>query len=343
MYKKLFFLGLFITLFCQPLQSQNNCLQLLEQAEVLFEQGIIEEIPELLSGCLEDGFSPENLIRAQKLLIFAYLIDNKTLEAENVMKSFLKNNPEYEIQPGDPAEFKLLLSDFRTIPFLSVGPFLGGNFSSATFLEHYGPYNTSRDEGEFLINSPQFQIGAAINVFLTERLEGNLESIYTINSFSYSNLQYGFAEIYKTETQRRLEFPVSLSYDLSQNNWQPYLRVGLSYGLLMSAHSDYKRTYLNSGEEQYSPIEELGVDISEQRNSSFVNAVFGAGLKYKIPRGHLYFDIRYFYGLSDLVNPEGRWSQDTVFEFYTADNDFHLDYITFSIGYRYSFYITRRN
>ena len=334
---------LFITLFCKSLQSQNNCLRLLEQAEVLFEQGIIEQIPELLSKCIEDGFSPEDLIRAQKLLIFTYLIDNKTYEAENVMKKFLKDNPEYKIQPEDPAEFKLLFSDFRTIPFLSAGIFLGGNISFATLQEQYGPFNTNMDEGEFSINSPQFQIGAAINVYLTERLEGNLESIYSTNSFSYSNLQYGFADIYKKETHRRLEFPVSLSYQLSQNNWQPYLRAGMSFGLLMSSFSDYKRNYFYSGQEQFSSIEALGVDIKGQRNSSFVNLVFGAGLKYKIPRGHLYFDIRYFYGLSDLVNPEERWSQDIVFSFYTADNDFHLDYLNFSIGYRYSFYRTKRN
>ena len=297
----------------------------------------------MLSACLERGFSPAEKMRAQKLLILAYLFDNKTREAEDVMVRFLRDNPEYEIQPDDPAEFTLLLSGFRTVPFLSVGTFLGGNLSSASLLEQYGPYNPNQDEGQFTITPPEFQIGAAINILLSRRLELNLESIYTINSFSFSNRQYGFADIYKKETHEKLEFPVSLSFDLSVNRWRPYLRIGGSYGMLMSAYNDYKRSYSNTGDALYSSVESLEVDISEQRNSDFINAILGVGIKYKIPRGHLYFDLRYFYGLSDLVNPEDRWSQDSVFSFYTADNDFHLDYLTFSIGYRYSFYTTKRN
>ncbi len=340
---KILITALFLSFFCNPSQSQDNCSQILEEAELLFDQGIIEEVPELLSECLERGFSPEEKMRAQKLVILAYLFDNKTREAEDVMRSFLRDNPEYEAHPDDPAEFSLLLSEFRTIPFLSMGFFSGGNLSSASVLEHYGPYNPNRGEGQFAMKPPGFQAGGAINILLTSRLELNLEGIYTINSFSYSNLQYGFANVYMEETHQRVEFPVSFTFDLAANRCRPYLRIGGSYGLLMGAQSDYKRSYSGTGDAIFSPVETLEVDISDRRNQDFLNAIAGIGVKFKIPRGHFYFDLRYFYGLSDLVNPDGRWSQDAVFSFYTADSDFHLDYMTFSIGYRYSFYRTKRN
>jgi hypothetical protein len=70
----------------------------------------------------------------------------------------------------------------------------------------------------------------------------------------------------------------------------------------------------------------------------------GAGLKYRIaPIGDLTMDLRYFYGLNNLVNPENRWNQETVFPFYHADGDFLMDYFTFSIGFRFSFYQTKKH
>ncbi len=340
---KILTITLLIFFFHIPAQSQDNCTRILEEAEQLFDQGIIEDIPDLLSGCLQQGFSPGEKMRAEKLLVLVYVFDNKPREAEDIMRGFLRDNPEYEIQPDDPAEFTLLFSGFRTIPFMSFGAFLGGNFSSASMLEQYGPYNPDLGEGRFGITSPGFQIGSALNFFLTNELELSLEGIYTINSFSYSNLQYGFADVYKKETHNRLEFPVSVTWNFDIGRWMPYLRIGGSYGLLMNAYSDYKRSYTGTDYVIFSPIEELQSDISDRRNHSFFNAVAGAGIKYKIPGGHLYLDLKYFYGLSDLVIPEERWSQDAVFKFYNADSDFHLDYLTFSIGYRYSLYRTIRN
>lgn len=342
MYKILIII-VFASLHFLPAHSQVNCTQILEEAEKLFDQGLIEDIPELLSGCLQRGFTPEEKMRARKLLILVYIFDNKPREAEDVMRRFLRENPEYEIQPDDPAEFTLLFSGFRTTPFMSIGAFLGSNFASATMLEPYGPYSTNLYEGRYGIADPGFQAGAAVNILLAGRLELNLEGIYTINSFSYSNLQYGFADVYKKETHNRLEFPVSLSYTFGSGRWTPYVRIGGSYGLLMNAFSDYKRSYTDTEYLLFSPIEELQINITERRNYNFLNAIAGAGIKYKIPRGHFYLDLRVFYGLSDLVIPEDRWSQDAVFTFYIADSDFHLDYLTFSIGYRYLFYRTTRN
>ncbi len=339
---KIMIIIIFASVLIRPAHSQNNCAQILEQAEQLFDQGIIEDIPELLSRCLRRGFTPEEKMRAQKLLILVYVFDNKPSEAEDVMRRFLRDNPEYRIQPDDPAEFTLLFSGFRTTPFMSIGAFLGSNLASATMLEPYGPYNTNLYEGRYGIADPGFQAGAAVNILLAGGLELNLESIYTINSFSYSNLQYGFADVYKKETHKRLEFPVSLSYTFGSGRWAPYLRVGASYGLLMNAYSDFKRSYTGTESVVLSPIEELQIDITDRRNYEFLNAVAGAGIKYRIPRGHFYLDLRVFYGLSDLVVAGDRWSQDPVYTFYIADSDFHLDYLTFSIGYRYSFYRTKR-
>lgn len=322
--------------------SQNNCGDALERAETLFDQGVIEEIPALLEACIRDGFSREEKVRAQKLVILSYLFDNRMYDAEGKMVSFLRANPEYQLEPGDPSEFASLFSSYRTFPFLSLGIFTGGNISSATMLEQFGPYSPTTDEVSYSITHPEYQIGISFNIFLSNSFELNLETVYAKTSFSYSNLQYGFIETYRKESHSRLEFPVSFTFDFPGKKLKPYLRLGASYGLILNAYGDYKRSNINSSDEMSGTVESLGIDISDRRNPDVIAAMVGTGLKYKIPRGHLFLDLRYHYGLTELVKPETRWDPEIVFPFYQADEDFQIDYLTFSFGFRYSFFKSKK-
>jgi hypothetical protein len=334
-------LALFLLFTSSSLKSQTDCSLVLENAEKLFEQGIIEEIPSLLSDCIKSGLNSAERERAQKLIILSYLFDNRIQQAENAMVEFLRINPEYSIQSGDPAEFTSLFSRFRTFPYLSLGAFLGGNLTSATILTSYGPFDHNTGEGHYS-PLPEMQIGAAAFVFLTNRLELILESIYTRNSFSYTNLQYGFAEIYRNETHQKIEIPLSISYDLPGERWHPYFRIGASYGLILTAHTSYRRSHMNNGPGSLSPLQSSNLNIRDRRNTSTLNGIMGAGIKYQITRGFIFFDLRYSYGLSQLVTAENRWDQETVFRYYYADGDFVTDNLSFSLGYRYSFYKSRK-
>ncbi len=331
----LVFLGLQFSSF---VKAQENCTSILEEAEELFDQGIIEDIPDILDDCLKNGFSPQEKIRAQKLIILSYLFDNRVNDAERVMLNFLRKNPEYKVKPTDAAEFAALLSNFRTIPVISAGVFIGGNLSFPGMIGQYGPYNTNTETGAYLSLPADFQLGAGLNIFLSNSLELNLEGIFIRNSFTWSNLQYGFAQINKIETHQRFEFPLSLSIDLGGKRIRPYLRLGGSYGILMSAVNNYKREFVNTGSAYFSPLQAYNIDITNRRKDYSISVTGGGGIKYKIPRGHFYLDIRYFYSMTDLVIPDNRWEDELIFTYYTADNDFMLDYLAFSAGLRYSFY-----
>ena len=52
--------------------SQTNCSQVLVDAQNMFEDGKINEIPEFLDPCLTDGFTKEEKIEAYKLLSMVY-------------------------------------------------------------------------------------------------------------------------------------------------------------------------------------------------------------------------------------------------------------------------------
>ena len=112
MYKRILlilplFFGLQTSLFAQDMVK---CNQLLEDAREAYAAGMVELVPELLLPCMESGLTGTPKIEAYKLVINAYLFDYLPDEADKLMSDFLDENPNYEGQASDPAEFKLLLN-----------------------------------------------------------------------------------------------------------------------------------------------------------------------------------------------------------------------------------------
>ncbi len=90
-------------------QDVVGCTQMLEDAREAYSAGMVELVPELLLPCIESGLSGSAKIEAYKLVINAYLFDYLPDEADKLMIGFLEENPNYQVQSTDPAEFKLLL------------------------------------------------------------------------------------------------------------------------------------------------------------------------------------------------------------------------------------------
>jgi len=308
----------------------------------LFEQGIIEEIPGMLSECMEEGFSPEEKMRAQKLVILSYFFDKKTAEAEEVMLRFLRNNPEYEIQPSDPAEFVRLFSGFETFPVLSVGSSAGANLALPGIIKPYGPYNLNESGADFSFSEAGYQFGAGVNFYLINDLELCLEAAFVKKSFLYSNTQYGFSNISMKETHEKIEVPVLFKYVFPLDQWSPYVSLGASYGFVINTKANYKRSYSESVNLGHEPVISQGVDLGEIRKAHSWSGIIGGGVRHRIPRGYFFLDIRRFVGLTNTVNPDNRWEQDPVFTFFHTDSDFRVNYFSLSIGVRYIFYNSRK-
>ena len=101
-----------ITVLNISFSQQQDCVFKLQEAEKLYSQGLIEEIPQLLNPCIESGLSQEDKLQAYKLVILSYLFNDEQVDAEDAMLSFLKRYPEYEISPTDPTEFVYLFESF---------------------------------------------------------------------------------------------------------------------------------------------------------------------------------------------------------------------------------------
>ena len=123
--------------------GQEDCLKSFQNARRLYDQGLIDEIPKILSPCIESGFTRTQKIEAYKLIILAYLFDDDQYEAEKNMLEFLKKYPEYEVMPSDPVEFVYLFESYKTNAILSLGLTIGPNLANPRIIEPYNAGNVT--------------------------------------------------------------------------------------------------------------------------------------------------------------------------------------------------------
>jgi hypothetical protein len=313
--------------------QESNCAFKLQEAEAMYETGILDSIPAMLRACINNGgFDKEELASAYKLLIKTYLFEDYEEMAELTMLKFLKKFPEYEIKPTDPVEFTYLYKSYQTVPLYSIGVILGGNYSYVRIIEPYSYGDTEEYTGEYS-SGFNFQFGLQLKRYINDNIEVNLDGIYTMKQFYYEITQNNVKTVYD-EYQTVLSFPLTGTYDFKLGVWSPYLRVGANFDYLLKASAYFER------DDQ----KESDVDISGERKEYNISAVLGGGVKWNIKKGYLMLDVRYHLGFMNIVNTDTRLTQDYKWDKYGyIDDDFALNNLFVSFGFVYPFYRTRQN
>lgn len=323
-----------IVLFSLPARSQTDCAFALDKAQNSYEEGVFQNIPELLLGCMEEGFSKDEKLRAYKLLIMTYLFDDKQEKAEELMLEFLDNYPEYNISPADPVEFKHLFEDYNTVPIYSFGILFGGNFTDALIHEPYAVSNLNQYDGDYKPSGMGFQVGLRVNRYLKKDLEINAQISYTQNSIQYSSSEYDFLSVSKKETFSNLSLPITATYDFHFGSITPYLRSGLALDYNFSSSGLFRRSYSeNIGLTEVTGPE---LDLTPNRKEFYLSYLIGGGLKYGISKGYLVFDLSTNIGLYNFVNTENRYtdqSSESIYKYFYIDDDFSVNRMFISIGY----------
>lgn len=329
-----FILALLLIIF--TIKAQDDCGSKLVDAQKLYRQGIIEEIPQMLKPCIETGFTRIQRNEAYKILILTYLFDGDQLNAENTMIEFLKKNPEYEIMPNDPVEFVSLFETFRTLSVFSFGLKFGPNFTNARVIEHYSALNldhtNSRD-----VTGGGYHVGLSINRYIARRIFLNLGLNYIHSSYKFieenvSNVNA--PEPMKTtigfkESLNRYELPLSVGYEFEYSPFNYILSTGASIYKIFKA----------SGIPEILKVPKAEVSMTDYRKSVMFSYHISMGLKYKVPRGYLAFDMRYQIGINNIVNTGLRWKNPELLHQYNyVDDDFALNSFSISFGYYFSFY-----
>jgi len=323
--------------------QQQDCVFKLQEAEKLYSQGLIEEIPQLLNPCIESGLSQEDRLQATKLVILSYLFNDEQTDAENAMLSFLQRYPEYEISPTDPTEFVYLFESFSNIALYSFGFSAGINFTNISLREQYGTYNYSQSRQEYKTSGFGYQAGININRYIADNLEFVFELKYKQNKFE--SLKYTpdlddieSNQITFSETQTRIEMPLSVTYDFEYGKLKPFLRAGGSIGYLVNVNSKITREYI--GLSNNIDVKSPDLNISDYRNQLNFWGIVGGGIKYRIPRGYVMLDVRYNIGLLNQTNINNRIIKDSeqIWKYHHMDDNFLLNNGSVSVGYVYLLY-----
>lgn len=320
--------------------QQQDCVFKLQEAEKLYSQGLIEEIPQLLNPCIESGLSQEDRLQASKLVILSYLFNDEQGDAENTMLSFLRRYPEYEISPTDPKEFVYLFESFSNIALYSFGISGGLNLTNISLREQYGTYNYNQSQQEY-ISGFGYQVGININRYIADNLEFVFEIKYKQNKFeSLVDIpdfdDMGFNQIFFSETQTRIEIPLTVTYDFEYGKWKPFLRAGGSIGYLTNVYSKITRFFSHN----YTDVKSPDINVSDYRNQLNFWGIVGGGIKYRIPRGYIILDVRYNIGLQNQVNQNNRVLQgsEQIWKYHYMDDNFILNNGSVSIGYVFLLY-----
>ncbi|MBE9467441.1 MAG: PorT family protein [Bacteroidetes bacterium] len=339
---KLFFKNIILLisflLLSANISAQDDCALNLKEAQKLYTQGIIEEIPALLNPCLEQGFNTEDKIQAYKLLILTYLFDDNKELAEETMLKFLKTNPEYKLNPAiDPAEFIFLFNSYNTKPIFELGVTAGLNYSFPFITKLFGPGNVATDVSKYKSSGMGVQFGPKFICHISDKYDIGTQVVYSQKKFELTSALSDFSKTSLIETQKLIHIPVVAYYKFElTEKIKPYVLSGLAYSYLFDASYKPVRQYTDNSSNDVS-----GSDFSlkDFRRKNNVSIIVGAGARYKIPHGNIFFNIKYSLDLLNQVNVDNRLSDfDFISRYYSYDSNFNINNLTISVGYLYSIF-----
>jgi hypothetical protein len=333
------------------LHAQRECAFILEEAQDMFDAGLIETIPDKLAGCLESGFTYEEKLQAYKLVILSYLYDDNIEKADDFMLLFLSDYPDYEPVATDPREFILLMDTYDTDPVLLIGGSAGPGFAFPVLTGNYGVQNNSLHGSTFAPGGAGFQIGFEIRRNLTGGLDlyaglkfvNNVYDSYLDDDAEVivpSGEVTDFSVIDFYETQNRLHLPVGIEYRLSESDLQPYFSIGFSPGIMLTASGEALREYKNTGEIRRDPISVANVGLRDIRRFFNLWISGGAGLRYDFGPGILFLDLKYHFNAMNQLKPGSeRYAVDKlVWEAYYVSDNFLLNSVALNAGVLFPIY-----
>lgn len=328
--------------------QRNTCEEQLNAATAEFEAGRFYSIPSMLKGCIDKGFTREQRQRAFLLLTQTYLLLNDPIGADNSYLEVLRANPEFV---PDTALYQIdvvyISKRFTANPIFSVFGKIGGNISPTDVIHTINP---TGDEirNDYAVRAG-WQVGGGVDWNITQKiaLTGEFNYAYT----SYRRNQFKFPTGHPDEEifidkQNWVSVPITIKYADTKGNIRPYGFVGYSVNWLLSDKGQiqiYKRDRNN--QEAPLTLEESSptLDFQSYRNKLNTSLIFGAGVRYKWDIDFLFAEVRYAYGLTNIVVESSTYDESGPAATYGhVDDYFKLSNLSISVGFVKPLYKPRK-
>lgn len=148
-------------------------------------------------------------------------------------------------------------------------------------------------------------------------------------------LEFGIVNY--SEVQSRVEIPVTVTYNfVNFGKFTAYARAGAGTAFDISATAK-DISFASSGRIYIPEFKSPDISRNDSRIKMDIFGQVGGGIKLKIPRGYLNFEVRTNLGIYNQVLRGG--DSATQLERYNyIDDDFNLNDVNFSFGYTLIFY-----
>lgn len=329
--------------------QSTTCEEQLNTAAAEFAAGRFYGIPSMLKPCIDKGFTREQRQRAYLLLTQTYLLLEDPLAAEDSYLRVLKANPEYQTDPAtDPIEVVYLSKKFTAEPIFSVYASGGGNTSIVRVI---------RDVPSSSSTTP---VETKYSLKLGWQATGGLEWNFSNHISLCGELTLAQTSYQKNETfvfeRDELEFidkqlwlsvPISIRYSDNVGKVRPYGFLGYSVNLLLDDKGDVLalNNDLNpdgNGDIQTKTAQGTDLSFKDQRNQFNFSIFAGGGVKYKWSLDYIFAELRYSFGMKNIVNNETIYDSEAFERFGLVDDYFRLDNLALSVGYVRPLYKPRK-
>lgn len=337
-------------------QSSLTGVQILRTAQSIYDQGRLHELPTLLEQAFTDNkFGTQNeQVQAYRLLVLTYIYLEEPAKADENMLNLLDTDHFYKPnEASDPVEFQTLFRKFRSDPLFRIGLKMAVGQTFASAIENHYIAGSSAGYGVY---SPNIGIGGILT--FEKDLKGkfrdlivNPEVVFIQQSFNYTNdnifdqespttgeqgSPYVPAKAEHKYVHTRILLNCLVQYKLGTSRYTPYVTLGPSAGYLMSSSYDGVITFTQGRQKTGN------VDNTENYKPINFSIIAGAGGKLKVGSIYLTADIRYQYGLGNIVDTKNRdanteANNDLRFDYSYTNNDFSVSQamVTFGIIYPY--------
>jgi hypothetical protein len=340
--------------------AQDECEVALNRTTDEFNAGHLYVIPSIVSGCLQTNQNKEWRQRAFLLLSETYLLLEDPFNAEKSYLEVLRANPEFVTdEKRDPIDLVYLSSKFTTTPIFTLFAKGGANISFIhTILDRQA---TNADQKNLL--RPGGQAGIGVEWNYDDHLSLMLEGTYVFSSYKQrlSGI-YGRdrADIYDRQSWALI--PLSVKYSDSYGKYRPYVYLGASLDMLLG-----DRVTITYSDRNYNPTADREENIDRESpvlkfkpKRNFFNRSWhiGTGVKYKVNLDYVFVDLRYSFGMTNLVDAhnsiyeyddsrprtsEGfQSSAEAALRWGYVDDLFRMDHLSLSIGYIHPLYKPRK-
>lgn len=329
--------------FAQNIKAQGDCTIKLNDAQKLYENGRIEEIPNLLIDCINKGFDKENKVAALRLLTLVYLFEDDREKAEQNFLQMLKKNPEYKINPNiDPIEFQRLYESYRTKPVFTLGVRLAAVPTMVRLMQTYS-YGDIKQANPTYTTNIGYSIGLRGSYNISDKMSVVAEPSYSMYSFEFAEKLNSYNTIEGASRFNYFDIPVALTADFfTRNETTLFCELGMSLGMFVSGTMEVSRLY--NGRES-ADITGASLDAADMVKSFNVAAMAGVGAKLHINHGFVHFGVRYNLGLNNIANPDNRElnaNPELANKYRYMYNNYSLSSLCINFGYNYEIYIHKK-